>query len=644
MDPDGRARAVTNGAATTRGPNSSSGHHPGDGNSQSNDDADISEHSSNAEIPGRPSGQGQSRPTASVPLPRPHTLHNGWEPSNVATAKCDMCHRQRCGVIQKCSDCKLSVCRECAFADRLSNDVRHALDPTTVEWDSRTVPRGRGTGGSRARRSRGGGAPRGSGHGRGQGEAAASATTTPSPQTDLGSHTSNDSWAQNLGRQAASIQVNNDPHNQIMQRKRSHIGPANTPVTQQAQNAAQILATMPNGRQVDRHDSSQKGNKYDDILPDSTLPPLRAVPDPIDCSLPPLTSMYPEMSRNDVAAHQQGVQTQCASASSQQMAPTAFMSPEPAQEDPVHYQAQYGYGETQHHPASHGYQTGYVTAYHGGGESTAASYFPPTISTAQNASNQQYVATGAQYSTASYGYGVPVQSAPEQQHAAAQNQYNPVSYGTQSQYGEQAYVANPAPQSFTGQQYAASQDPYGCVTYASHPPMQEAYSFGSFSQAQQVTQPMNQLAPMEPSFVSTSVPGLHALATLPMMQATPQPWNPQTSSVESVQAQLVQLARGVKHSEHADWPMEFCLRLAVQRSWAATLPTITGTSSVYRALAQFLAATNRAISELNLPETNNSARVWLREEQRRICAPTANPSNRLSLSNYLSNPPRGNAA
>ncbi|ODA76617.1 hypothetical protein RJ55_07888 [Drechmeria coniospora] len=78
-----------------------------------------------------------------LPLPRPQAVHQGWEPSSVSTAKCDMCHRQRCGTIQKCSVCKLSVCKECAFAARLHDDARHRLDPVSLDWDPEPLRSGR---------------------------------------------------------------------------------------------------------------------------------------------------------------------------------------------------------------------------------------------------------------------------------------------------------------------------------------------------------------------------------------------------------------------------------------------------------------------------------------------------------------------
>ncbi|KAM0253933.1 hypothetical protein ACHAQJ_007056 [Trichoderma viride] len=73
--------------------------------------------------------------TQQRPLPRFDIAHQGWEASNVSTAKCDLCHKQRCGTLQKCHICKLSICQECCVAGRLQNDRRHTIDATAVDWD-----------------------------------------------------------------------------------------------------------------------------------------------------------------------------------------------------------------------------------------------------------------------------------------------------------------------------------------------------------------------------------------------------------------------------------------------------------------------------------------------------------------------------
>ncbi|KAK6452742.1 hypothetical protein FP744_10008993 [Trichoderma asperellum] len=70
-----------------------------------------------------------------TPLPSFDVAHHGWDASNVSTAKCDLCHKQRCGTLQKCRVCKLSICQECCVAGRLQIDRRHAIDATAVSWD-----------------------------------------------------------------------------------------------------------------------------------------------------------------------------------------------------------------------------------------------------------------------------------------------------------------------------------------------------------------------------------------------------------------------------------------------------------------------------------------------------------------------------
>ncbi|UKZ62716.1 uncharacterized protein TrAtP1_003950 [Trichoderma atroviride] len=88
----------------------------------------------------QPSGDSAPRSNAVLanqrtPLPSFDTAHHGWDASNVSTAKCDLCHKQRCGTLQKCRDCKLSICQDCCVAGRLQNDRRHTIDATAVSWD-----------------------------------------------------------------------------------------------------------------------------------------------------------------------------------------------------------------------------------------------------------------------------------------------------------------------------------------------------------------------------------------------------------------------------------------------------------------------------------------------------------------------------
>lgn len=86
----------------------------------------------------------QEAPPARVPLPlgrpQPANLHHGWDASSVAMAKCDMCSRASRGVVHKCSQCKLSICKECCETGKLEGDSRHHLDPESVSWDAPPRP------------------------------------------------------------------------------------------------------------------------------------------------------------------------------------------------------------------------------------------------------------------------------------------------------------------------------------------------------------------------------------------------------------------------------------------------------------------------------------------------------------------------
>ncbi|KAJ6445580.1 Small ubiquitin-related modifier, SUMO [Purpureocillium lavendulum] len=630
MERNERGSGLTRGAPVGRGQDSSASHHHGDGNAQSSDDTDCSDQLSNTQSSGRSSAQAASTLATlnSAQLPRPQAMHSGWDPSNVSTAKCDMCHRQRCGVIQKCTDCKLSVCRDCAYANRLADDVRHVLDPTTVEWDSRTVPRGRGIAATRGPRPLGS-IPQGSGHGRGQGEVAAehptasyssatSFTATPSPQTDVASQAASDGWMEGHasagGPQGASAQVIANSPNQSTKRTRSTASPSSAPVTQQAQDAAQILAGMPHGGNED-HDSSQKRLKYEHIPLSNILPPLRLLPDPNPnrYSLPPLSTLYPELSGTRPS---EGQQSQVIP-TGPQVAPTAFMSSDSAHDAPSYYQSHTGYAGNQY-LAPHMYQNNYATGYYGHA-GPASSYYPhSTLPTAQDTSYQQYANVGTQFSNPAFAYNGASQQASGQQYGAAPTQYTGNAYGVTGQYGD--------------------------ATYPATQPTQNAYGYGSLSQGQQLFQPMNHPAHMEPGNIATSTPGTHGSAAFPPAQAISQPRNMQRPHAVTLHDQLVEAARNVKRSEHTDWAMEFCLRLAVQRKWLSKKDAVANTPQLFPALQQLMLATDRAILELNLPETNNSARMWLLEEQQRISAPAAEPAHRLSMSNYCSNPPHGNAS
>ena len=76
-------------------------------------------------------------------------LHHGWDASGIAMAKCDMCSRAGRGVVYKCKQCKLSICKECCEGGKLKTDSRHDLDHTTVSWEPPAKPKRRQAGRAR---------------------------------------------------------------------------------------------------------------------------------------------------------------------------------------------------------------------------------------------------------------------------------------------------------------------------------------------------------------------------------------------------------------------------------------------------------------------------------------------------------------
>ena len=47
-------------------------------------------------------------------LPDPSDIHDEWDPTYQAVAKCDHCHQRNSGVLQTCRKCRMSFCRDCA--------------------------------------------------------------------------------------------------------------------------------------------------------------------------------------------------------------------------------------------------------------------------------------------------------------------------------------------------------------------------------------------------------------------------------------------------------------------------------------------------------------------------------------------------
>ncbi|PHH59888.1 hypothetical protein CDD81_2407 [Ophiocordyceps australis] len=190
-------------------------------------------------------------------LPRPEKVHEGWEGSNVSTAKCDKCHKQCCGTMQKCIECKLSVCQACARKGLLSDDGRHRLDPDCVQWDMAPLLKGRKTKSTRAaRRGRpAAGARRRRRHGVVSAESSSSLSPAASPP-----------WP--VARQAWQRAHDSRPTKR-----------RDTPVSDQAKDVAAILADMPHKH----HQSLVMANVLPPVLPASDarqpgqLPPLHSL-------------------------------------------------------------------------------------------------------------------------------------------------------------------------------------------------------------------------------------------------------------------------------------------------------------------------------------------------------------------------------
>lgn len=67
--------------------------------------------------------------------------HTGWEATSVAMARCDFCQLAGRGVVQKCSTCKLSICKECFDNGRLDNDPIHNIGKDELNWEPTLKPR-----------------------------------------------------------------------------------------------------------------------------------------------------------------------------------------------------------------------------------------------------------------------------------------------------------------------------------------------------------------------------------------------------------------------------------------------------------------------------------------------------------------------
>ncbi|KAK7403650.1 hypothetical protein QQX98_010573 [Neonectria punicea] len=155
-----------------------------DGSSESDALSNISQTSQKSQVPQTDNAPKNPSPTQNAPeqlpqeaeastqnrtpLPPSRPPHAGWVGTGIPMAICDFCDKRSQGTLQRCSVCKVAICRECLDAGKL--DSRHSLDPDSVRWDlhivqpaekkpkktraTTTTTRARGVGRARARGGR----------------------------------------------------------------------------------------------------------------------------------------------------------------------------------------------------------------------------------------------------------------------------------------------------------------------------------------------------------------------------------------------------------------------------------------------------------------------------------------------------------
>ncbi|PNY24062.1 Uncharacterized protein TCAP_06004 [Tolypocladium capitatum] len=533
-----------------------------------------------------------TRPRDVAQLPGPERIHNGWDSSNVSTAKCDMCHRQRCGAIQKCSECKLSVCKECAYADRLQDGGRHVLNAEAVDWDTAPLSKGRKTTAPRGGRGRGSRGARGAvmargqGRGRGRGRrgaqsrAASSRATsstsfspTVSPRTDTVSPNI-DKWDEDCdwgGEEHIPTAEAANFYNRPMKRARDASSPADSP-PMEAQDVAQILAEMPGGLPNGERDSVKRRKYSHQQSPLSNLlPPVRSVPDPQQSGyLPSLRTLHPPLPA-DIVPLQPPILNR--GLPPPRATPVAYMGHVSARDDPVYRnasQAQANASFEAQRQASRVYRYPQTAPHYYDSDGPAVSYNTPSLSpAAQHSARESQAFARTQYSDTFFAGNAHGQYPPRGYHERTPG------YGSQSTY--HSVESQPAVSSRGG-------------------------VYGS---------------PAEPKGERDAVPA---------------------GTVKEQGTMLKEAACDIKRSEHRDWPLEHCLRLAAKRSWSRILAKGPGVDR-REAFEHFCAATNFAILDIGLKERNNATRSWLCEQDRRLTEDGAAPTSSMSLSSFL--PQRG---
>ena len=496
-------------------------------------------------------------------LPRPERIHHGWDASNIPTAKCDMCHRQRCGTIQKCYECKLSVCKACAYANLLQDDGRHVLNPDEVDWTATNLSKARmnrSSRGGRVRGSRGGragGTTRGQGRGRGCGgrgiqpQAASSRSTSSSslspasPRTDTVSPDIDGKREEDRDRGGEEQMLSREDdsrYHRPTKRARDPISPAAFPLME-AQDVAHILAGMPR-MPPNSEGAFMKRRKYSlqQSPLNNVLPPVCSVPDPRQSGyLPSLKTLHPPVASDIVPLE----------------TPTLTRGLSPPHATPVAYM---GHASTP--------RSSFVFC------KASQSHGKALLAAQSHASRvYQHPPTAPHY----YSSGEPAvfYNTPSLSPAAAQRSVQESLAVAQPQFTDASFVGN---------------------SHGKYPPLE----YGEYMSSYRGPLVYSSLDSQPDSSSQVGVYGSPAeLKNQRDMTAM--------GTVKEQGTKLKEEACEIKRSEHGDWPLTHCLRLAASRSWTRILAKGPGVDR-QDAFERSCAATNFAILDIGLAEKDNAAR------------------------------------
>ncbi|KAM4059383.1 hypothetical protein HRG_011444 [Hirsutella rhossiliensis] len=527
-------------------------------------------------------------------LPGPDGTHKGWDATTVSTAKCDMCHKQRCGTIQKCSECKLSVCMDCAVADRLRGDARHALDPEAVDWTgplalsklrrlraSRTARVGgvrHGT--ARALRT----------HARGRRRRAppcpvpsrATSTSFSSPATPLTDvvfpalDDDDDAWDEGYGCWGDEKEQGVQPIDEaaaaaaaaLYHRPVGHATKAASPVSAQTahtEDAAEILAQMPRRRTWSAAEQQQNPRLYGSTH-SVLLPPVRSVPDPRQSGLlPPLRTLHPQL----------GVENA-------QLQPLMPGNSGPLLPRPVSswtYARHVGIAEDtqQVEDGASSYDCHRTQGY-------SSWDVPPRQQQQQRSHAYQDSTTAASYSNEN----------------EEPNHYGTLPAASTAHYSTQEPPAIPRVTNFTNFGESFTDYMYKSCLPPRHDGRTQSYD------------PSTGYPPAEYQ-PTTMAPRAGAYEPSPTPAGPSH--EPPRPTVHEQGAILKSATLAIQAAEHLDWPLDWCLQLALARTWAQRIGEEPRADGHLHAFLELRAAAYVAALDLDLPERHNAARAWLCERQ-----------------------------